>query len=95
MRTYTIVGSLILATSVFVPTPASAVDARVEVGCASDYMAYCSHTTPTARASAVACAPTNASCRELVSTPWLPSVRCQRTRSREPRDVKFNAARAV
>jgi hypothetical protein len=40
MQTYLIVGPLILATLVFMPDPASAVDARVEVGCASDYMAY-------------------------------------------------------
>ena len=49
MQTYMIVGSLILATSVFMPAPASAVDGRVEVGCASDYMAYCSQHDPDGR----------------------------------------------
>jgi hypothetical protein len=50
MQTYIIVGSLVLATSVCMPAPASAVDGRVEVGCASDYMAYCSRHDPDGRA---------------------------------------------
>ena len=49
MRSYTIVGTLILATSLFVPTPASAVDGRVEMGCANDYMAHCSQHDPDGR----------------------------------------------
>ena len=49
MQTYMLVGTLILATSLFVPTPASAVDGRVEMGCANDYMAYCSQHDPDGR----------------------------------------------
>ncbi len=49
MRSYTIVGFLIVATSLFMSAPASAVDGRVEVGCASDYMAYCSQHDPDGR----------------------------------------------
>ena len=50
MQTYMIVGSLILATSVCMPAPVSAVDGRVEVGCANDYLAYCSRHDPDGRA---------------------------------------------
>src|SRR5687768_9089829 len=46
-------------------------------------------TTPTDARRAVACAPTNASCRELVSTLWLPPVRCRRPKSRKLRDGKL------
>ena len=49
MRSYTIVGFLIVAASVFMSAPVSAVDARVEVGCASDYMAYCGQHDPDGR----------------------------------------------
>ena len=51
MRNYIIVGCLFLATLAFMPTRASALDGRVELGCASDYMAYCSRHDPDGRAA--------------------------------------------
>jgi hypothetical protein len=49
MQNHIIVGSLILVISAAMPPPASAIDGRVEVGCASDYLTYCSRHDPDGR----------------------------------------------
>ena len=49
MRTPMIVGPLIVAISIVMPAPVWALDGRVELGCAGDYMAFCSKHDPDGR----------------------------------------------